>query len=363
MNGTRRGFGRLWASCLLAACGAAPTPAGPGQTAPPAVPTGVGVVEVAPVRTAPSAVPAHVVVPPQPDQDERIAAVLEHVGALAANERYLDALATLDDALAAAPAPQWQAARAAVLRGLGRREVALDQLDALVAAVGPAELHPGLLFERAELAWICGRREAATTALAQLQRIHAGDVWLARHAAELDGLAAELRHAERAGRMRVGDLLGDLRGAPAVEVRTAAFLRAVEADAAGAEGMAEGELVARAVGIAAGDPEPHLRALAVRYADPDPAALAEFCAMALADPSPLVRSVAVQRATALPREAAATLLVAAMQSAPTAELHLQIHEALLLVGCVGPDLPPDLRGNVGGRSRHAEAWRAAIVGK
>ncbi|MFM1872209.1 MAG: hypothetical protein RL398_1631 [Planctomycetota bacterium] len=351
------------ASVCLGACNAAPTSASGMRPGAATAPVPTGIVDVAPIPAASAPEPARVVPPEDSSQAEQLLLVLDQVGALVAEERHLEALAMLDRSLAAEPAPQWLAARAAVLRSLGRREAALTQLDALVDAVGPAELHPGILFERAELAWVCGRRAAATAALTQLLRTHAGAPWLVRHAEELDGLAAELQQAKHAGRMRVGDLLGDLRGAPSVEVRTAAFLRAVEADAAGAEGLAPGELLARAVGIAAGDPEPHLRALAVRHADPDPAALAEFCALALADPSPLVRSVAVQRAVALPRDTAATLLVAAMQAAPTVELHLQLHEALLLIGCTGPDLPEEVRTQAQARADHAAAWRRTIVGK
>ena len=264
-------------------------------------------------------------------------------------ERLREALEVLDQAIPGASAPgALQVARAGVLRDLGRRREAVAVLLGLVADEGPEHLHPGLLFELAELHWLEGDPGASRAMLATLRRLHAGSPWLAASAASVDALAADLAAGDRPHRLRARDLLGNLRGAPDPVERQRALEQLL--------GLG-GELAAQAAVIGGSDAEPQVRATAVRLAVVDSDALAELCAVALADPSPVVRAAAAARAQQLPRKQAMALLLPTLSAEEDADAFVALHQALCRVAGGGPDLPATGVLDPAGRAATVAAWR------
>jgi hypothetical protein len=233
--------------------------------------------------------------------DDPVAAALALVHALDTEERLSEALPVLDRALERRPGePSLLVARAGVLRDLGRRHLAVAELGTLLGIAGDAAVHPGLLFELAELQWLEGDRSGSMATLSRIRQAHARHDWLREHADELDGLQQELEHAPGPLRLRARDLLGNLRGCPDALER----LRALETLV-----RLGGAVAARAAAAGLADDDPLVRAAAVRHAEVVDEALPELCATALADPAALVRGAGAARAAALtPANAIALLL-------------------------------------------------------
>ncbi len=340
---------RVSGSVLDAAAVPTETPRAMGRPVP--SPSAVVPVEAAPTQ-APAEAPAEPVPPP--------ANPLELAGDLCASERHTEALQVLDHAIANDPSWALSVARAGVLRDLGRRHEALAVLRGVCAATDPAELHPGLWFERAELEWLEGHRQDAADALRTLEIAHASHPWVLANAGQLGGLRDEVATLQAPNRMRVRDLLGNLRGAPqaAVRMRTLDFLaRPVAADATAQVRTDAARLRARAVAIAAGDESAAVRARAVQLADPEPEIREALCREALADPDPLVRSMGARRTVELAGTAAPALLVAALAKEADPPTFLRLHEALSQLVADAPPFGAGDEADAERRSRLVAAWR------
>lgn len=297
--------------------------------------------------------------------DDVVDATLAIAARLTAEERHLEALAALEAALAQSGAPALAVAKAGVLRDLGRRHLALQCLRDLVSAYGADAMHPGLLFERAELEWIEGHRAAAEAALTELRRVHGNDGWMTRHAAEVRGLQRELADADRPERLRVRDLLGNLRGAPDAgeRLRNLQLATAPLQQHDGVDPVDASHLRAMVVAIAAGDESPTLRAHALRLADVDVEFARELCEAGLADPAPLVRTVAATRAMQLLRGDAVPLLLAALSNETDATAFRSMHDALVLLVQGGPNYRVGDEDDAERRALLLAGWRRAVAAR
>jgi hypothetical protein len=239
--------------------------------------------------------------------EDPVPAAIELVAWLCSEEQHEDALAVLDAALARRPADALRAVRVGVLRDLGRRHAAVAALRALRTDVGIERMAPRLLFELAELEWLEGDGPAAAATLRILVDTHAGDAFVVATADARKRLATEVAAGGKPERMRVRDVLGNLRGAPEAADR----LQALDHLATPSMRAEDGGIaaLAQAVAIGLGDPAEVVRARAVAFAEPEPELRAELVAAALDDPSPLVRQQAVARlAEWRPAEAEATAM-------------------------------------------------------
>jgi hypothetical protein len=263
-------------------------------------------------------------------------------------ERLPAARSVLDQALSRVPdAVVLQVARAGVLRDLGQRHLAVAALGQIVMQQGADRIHPGLLFELAELQVLEGDGRSALATLLIIRQMHGGEDWVQAHGADL----TELNRAANNGkplRLRMRDLMGNLRGAPDPTVRTAALL---ELNRVG------GVLAARAVAVAGEDVDPLVRASAVRLAQIDAVSLPELVAVGLADEAPAVRCAAALRASELQREAATELLVPALSIEEIDECYQAIQKALLCIDPLGPSLDPTLLLTQSVRAANALSWR------
>lgn len=358
----RRGLPAAALVSLLAACvgsPAAPPSRGFGGAA--AAPAGTAPLEAQPgTRTAATAA-AVAGVPglgpandeaAEPDDDDRedertwreaLASAPDPTGPalalaelLAAQERHVEAVAAVDVARRRSDAPALLVARAGLLRDLGQRHEAVAALRALVAAQGPAALHPALLYELAELEWLEGDGAAAQATLRTLAAVHAEHPWTAQSERERLALAVALARGSRPDQLRVRDLLGNLRGAPLVVERLAVLDRL--AAGSGLDGAAAAAIRERAVAIAAGDDSPAVRTRAVQLAvPPDRDAAVAFCAAALADDAPLVRRAAARRVVDLLGGDGAGLLRECMAVEPDEHVVRELREALAQLGAAGAE--------------------------
>src|SRR5262245_53720272 len=247
-------------------------------------------------------------------------AALQLARVLDAEERLPDALTVLDQALARRPAdPLLEVARAGVLRDLGRRDQAVAALRVLLERAGPAKLHPGLLFELAEIQFVEGETAAARATLNSLRLEHADDPWLRGSAAELSLLQRQVDDGARPVRLGSRDLLGNLRGSADAAERAHALEQLLPLG---------GLVAARAQAIAAADRAPEVRAAAVRQCVVDSAVLPEMIAVGLADPEPSVRRAAAARARELPAQQAVDLLLPTLAAEQDAETFAALNGAL-----------------------------------
>ncbi len=227
---------------------------------------------------------------------------------LAADERHAEALVVVELALQRGGGESLQIVRAGLLRDLGQRHEALATLEALLAA--GADLHPGLRLEVAELAWLEGQDEAARRIVAELQAAPGHAAWLHAAPVEARRLLAAIAAGDGVHRMRVRDLLGNLRGAPLASERIAALERLL--DQSGLDPTAYDAVAEHALTIALHDASPAVRASAVRGAPERNGLAADACAVGLADTDALVRTVASERAAAVLAGDALPALVAAL---------------------------------------------------
>lgn len=306
---------------------------------------------------ATAAAPAPTTAAPETELAPLVVDLLATAQELTASEQYEAALALLEPVADSGIANPVTAARIGLLRDLGRRAEALSLLRTLVHEVGPTAVHPGLLFEWAELAWLEQRPDEAQGALRILQEHHAVQPWTVAHAAELTGLQRELTRGGTPQRLRVRDLLADLRGHPDPSRRLWSLQRLLAA-AGDADDPVAVELRGRAVAIAAGDSEPSLRALALRSAEVHPDELLLLCAAGGADPAPLVRLAAVQRSRRLPDDQALPLLWEWCQQEVDGDVFVSIHAALAGRVADAPPLPDEAREVLEARARVLQQWRA-----
>jgi hypothetical protein len=283
------------------------------------------------------------------------ASALELAGFLAAAERHDEAIAVVQQAETRSQDPRLRVAHAGLQRDLGRRHLALAELEALVRDRGARDLNPGLLFEVAELNWLEGNGAQALANLREIDQVHGGDPWCLEHRQQLTDLAAEIQSGRGPQRVHARDLLGNLRGAPHASTRIA-MLEQLANGATGAED-ATGELRARAAAIASGDAAPVVRARAVQLARPSAETAAEFCEAALADEATIVRQFAAARAVELLGPASAFLLLDCLAREDDPATFAALHEALKRCGKAAPQLPVGGGETAEGRQKIVAAWR------
>ena len=339
---------KLASACLLlAACNAPEARPGPAFREPP---EDLGPPGASPAPAAETDGPTEAELRDQlRSAADPVPAALQLERVLDAEERLPEGLAVLDEALARRPGdPQLEVARAGVLRDLGRRDQAVAALRALLERAGPAKLHPGLLFELAEIEFVQGETAAAKATLNSLRQEHADDPWLRASAAELSQLQRQVDAASRPVRLAPRDLLGNLRGAADAAERA----RALE------QLLALGGLnAARAQAIAAIDRAPEVRAAAVRQCVVDGAVLPEVIAVGLADPAPSVRRAAAARASELPPQQAIALLLPTLAAEQDPETFAALNVVLRAVTGAGPELTAAAAADPAARSAVVSAWR------
>lgn len=275
-------------------------------------------------------------------------AALQLAGALAARERYHDALAAVEAALERRPTDgRLQLARAGLLRDLGMRAEAARVLARLRDEQGAASLHPGILLELAELQWLEGEPAAALATIGDLRQAHGSDAWVLARAEAIEALAREIRSEPRPRSVKLRDVLGNLRGAPDPAARLAALRRLLEVG---------GEVAARAVATGVVDADPAVRSLALERAALEPDALLELATAMLRDPAPAVRAAAAARLGATGQPAAAPPLLDALGGEADEVAFTAIVRALLLLYPGGPALDPAGYGSAARRRETAAAW-------
>lgn len=285
-------------------------------------------------------------------------AALELLARLTAGERFEEALAVLDTALARQRTSVLRVARAGVLRDLGRRHLAVAELRSLRREEGQAALHPSLLCELAELEWLEGDAAGAVATLRQLADVHGNDAWTIAHRDEWQALAAAAQNGGVPSRMRARDLLGNLRGAPRATERVA-----VLEQLCATTGQPDDEHTAlreHAIAIALGDESAPVRARAVQLAVPGPEWTVEFCRTALADESPLVRQAAAKRTEALLGQGAGSLLLECLEKEADPSAFLAVHAALAQALRTTDDLSPTQAATPSERADAVARWRTRV---
>ncbi|MBL8748302.1 MAG: hypothetical protein JNK78_04015 [Planctomycetes bacterium] len=270
-------------------------------------------------------------------------------------ERHGEALAVVESALPRTADPRLQVARAGLLRDVGRRRDAAALLARLVQERGGGALHPGLLLEWAELAWVEGDEAMAKSALASLDAAHAADPWCVEHRVAIEAVRTGVERSLRPA-LSIDDLLGDLRGAPEVGTRISAF--GMLASIVRSHGdQAARDLLERVVAIAVADDAAEVRALGVGSIQPGPDAEMAIAA-AFADPASAVRVAAADRSVAGLGAAGKTLLLDRLEAESDVQVGAAIHRALSRLVPDGPAWP---EGAVPTRDLLADlarAWRA-----
>lgn len=291
---------------------------------------------------------------------------LELAALLVDLERHQEALAMLvgvRQRLAAAGRavdPVLQVAIAGVHRDLGQRHLAVAGLEALLADRGALGLHPGLVFEIAELQWLEGRADAAVATLAELRRGHADSAWLASQAGAVQRLEHDLANRAAPTRVRLRDLFGNLRGATEAFVRLRTLEELVRLADEPADATA-GEPRVAAVGpmalaIAFGDADGLVRARAVQLTGPVEAP-EEFCRAALADADARVRTAAVAKAVAWLGTGSRPLLLETLANESDPQAFRACHEALVDIVGNGPVLAAGAEAQARQRQAAVVAWR------
>lgn len=240
-----------------------------------------------------------------------VATTLELVALLEGQERHEEALRVLDRSVT--QPGSWtvlDVAAASLLRDLGRRGEALARLQ-FAQERDNSTFGPGLWFETAELAWLCGDYDAAAVAMRGMRATVEGAAFEKANEAEVEAMQRGVAQKAPPRSRKVRDLLGDLRGSEDGAHRLRVLRMLLEQCP---------DVAARACLIAAGDADPRLRVLAVERATVDLDTLPEFCAVALSDPDERVRAAGSLRAEALPAAERLTLLIPALaaESSPSA---------------------------------------------
>lgn len=271
------------------------------------------------------------------------AELLAEVARLDAEEQHAQALRLLEDAIERLEfSAALAAARAGVLRDLGRRGEAFRQLCVLRDR-DEGSFGPGLWFELADLACGLGEFDCASSAIASLRGSVAGASYVKLRERDVEALERCVARREAPRSVRVRDLLGDLRGAADPARRTYA-LRMLERQPEAVRDLAHR--------IAAVDPDGAVRASVVAGAQVHRDQVAEFCAVALTDPDARVRRAGAARAASLAVSDRVPLLLAAL----AAESDSATFAALDVGLCDGTDLVPAEE-----RQAQDAAYRAALV--
>jgi hypothetical protein len=282
-------------------------------------------------------------VEPQEAGLDPLAEVLREVARCDREEQHAVALRLLEDARTRfGPTPELSAARAGVLRDLGRRSEAHRELVGLRDR-DEGSFGPGLWFELAELSCAVGDFDCATAALAALRSSVPGASFVKEREADVRALDRCVDRREAPRTVRVRDLLGDLRGA-SDPARRLAVLRMLETQAVGVRDLAHR--------IAVGDDDGALRAAAVVGVRLDSDQQTEFCAVALTDGDPRVRRAGAVRVSELPLSERVPLLLAALAAESDPATFALLDAGL----CAGTTLLPAEAGKAGDA-----AYRASIV--
>lgn len=288
--------------------------------------------------------------------EEGVPAALELAALLCDLERHREALHVLTTMRSKRADPMLGAALASVHRDLGSRHLAVAELHGLRREQGAVALHPGLLLELAELEFLEGRRDDARATLTELLQAHADDSWTRAKKDELAAFARELGERASPQRVKLRDLLGNLRGAPQATVRQATLVELLRVSRRGGADAPTRALERRILAVGCGDDSPAVRAKAIQLG---PAAGDEariFCAVALADEDALVREVAVARTVELLGEDAVTLLLIAMAQETDASAFTAQHEALTRLAGLTTAPAVDARDAASRRAAETE-WR------
>ncbi len=270
-------------------------------------------------------------------------------------ERHAEALAVVESALPRTADPRLQVARAGLLRDVGRRRDAAALLANLVKEHGGGSLHPGLLLEWAELAWVEGDGTMAKAALASLDAAHAADPWCAEHRVAIEAVRTGVERNLRPA-LSIDDLLGDLRGAPEVGTRSSAFGMLASIVRSYGDRAAH-DLMERVVAIAVADDAAEVRALGVGAIQPGGVAEAAIAA-AFADPASAVRVAAADRSVAALGAAGKALLLDRLEAESDVQVGAAIHRALSRLVADGPAWPEGAAPTRDVLADLARAWRA-----
>lgn len=271
------------------------------------------------------------------------AELLSEVARLDAGEEHAQALRLLEEAIGrSSHSAELCAAKAGVLRDLGRRADAFRELSVLRDRDEGA-FGPGLWFELADLACGLGEFDCAAAALASMRATVDGATYAAVREVDVQALERCVSRRETPRAVRVRDLLGDLRGA-ADPVRRLAALRLLERQPEAVRDLAHR--------IASVDADGSVRASVVTGARLERDREAEFCAVALTDPDSRVRRAGAARAATLAASDRVPLLIAAL----AAESDPETFAALDAGVCLGTDLVP-----MDERQAQDAAQRAALV--
>jgi len=288
--------------------------------------------------------------------DDPAAAALELAALLCDLERHAEAAEILAEARSRAAQPLLGAALASVRRDLGQRHLAVAELRSLRRSEGAIALHPGLLFELAELEWLEGDRAGARATLGELRQLHGESAWCVEHRDELAAFDQELANARAPQRVKLRDLMGNLRGAPTPTVRLATLTRLLEIVDDAQAPPATRALKRRVIAIGCGDASAAVRAKAIQFGPPVADDPLPFCRAALSDHDAFVRQVAARRTVTLLGEAAVDLLLDAMQRENDGPTVVVLHTELAnLAGMtVAPPLDVD---DAAARRAALEQWR------
>ncbi len=283
---------------------------------------------------------------------------LELAGLLADLERHREALAVLTTARQRSANPALRVAIAGLQRDLGQRHLAVAELVAVRTEQGAVAMSPALQMELAELQWLEGSREAALATISDLRRAHAEAPWLAKHAAAVDALELEVGMQKAPNRVRIRDLLGNLRGAPGVLVRLRTLEELVKlADGLPADRRDGGmSLRDRAVAIGLADDAGVVRARAIQLAAPKVAAPEILFRTALRDADAIVRTVTAESSVERLRDGALPLLVEAIAIEQDPKVFRALHEAARSIVVGAPTLAPDEELVAERRAALAKAW-------
>lgn len=255
---------------------------------------------------------------------EPVTAALDLAALLCDLERHREAARLLKRTSTDTGDPVLAVALASVHRDLGQRHLAVAGLRGLRREQGALSLHPGLLFELAELEWLEGEGDAARQTLVELRRAHGKDPWIQANRKSLQALEKEIDTAAVPRLVAVRDLIGNLRGAPSPAVRLRTFDELVVIVRDRDTAPAVRALHRRILAIGAGDESAAVRARAVQMGpgpliEPDETRTVAFVRAGLQDAAPFVRRVACRRAVELLAKAASPLLFAGLAEELDAE--------------------------------------------
>lgn len=287
---------------------------------------------------------------------------LELAGLLTDLERPREALAALEAAMSRRPGPRLSIAHAAVQRDLGQRHLAVAELERLRATQGALAVAPGVLLELAELQWLEGHGDTALATLTELRRAYSEDAWWTTNGTPVEQLALEVNTRSAPQRLRLRDLLGNLRGAPNQLVRLRTLEEIVHLadhgkDSSEAQQRALAGLRERAIAIACGDEHPVVRARAIQLAKPVAATAMDFCAAAFGDASPVVRSCVAPRCAEWLGRSAIPLLLEVLAKETDGAAFRAMHEALGSLVTEAPQLLPQDEDKAERRLVVTAAWR------